>query len=163
MRQGVLVNGSIGQVIRFDTPREAAASNTEIANVEPDKDKAQAKSSDNSSPQEILKYDWKWPVVKFTNGEILVVTPTDFTINNGDGETMQARRLQLPLILAWALSVHKSQGQTLERVRVDLRRTFEKGQAYVALSRATNMEHLQVLNFAPEKYVSHRTRQLLWF
>lgn len=34
----------------------------------------------------------------------------------------------MPLILAWSLSVHKSQGQTLERVKVDLRRTFEKGQ-----------------------------------
>ncbi len=35
---------------------------------------------------------------------------------------------KVPLILAYALSVHKSQGQTLERLRVDLRRTFEKGQ-----------------------------------
>ena len=61
-------------------------------------------------------------------------------------------RLQIPLILAWALSVHKSQGQTLERVKVDLRRTFEKGQAYVALSRATSLETLEVLNFDPSKY-----------
>lgn len=36
--------------------------------------------------------------------------------------------VKVPLILAYALSVHKSQGQTLERLRVDLRRTFEKGQ-----------------------------------
>lgn len=154
LRQGVLVNGSIGQVIRFETPREAQASNTEIAKVEREEDKNQVKSN-NDGVTEILKYEWKWPVVKFTNGEILVVTPADFTINNGDGETVRAKRLQLPLILAWALSVHKSQGQTLDRVRVDLRRTFEKGQAYVALSRATNMEHLQVLNFLPEKYISH--------
>lgn len=151
--QGVLVNGSVGQVIRFETPGEARNSNTEIAKIERGRDVNRTKSGDNGIAQEILNKEWKWPVVKFTNGETLVVTPTDFTINNGDGETMKARRLQLPLILAWALSVHKSQGQTLDRVRVDLKKTFEKGQAYVALSRATNMEHLQVLNFSPGQYV----------
>jgi ATP-dependent DNA helicase PIF1 len=49
------------------------------------------------------------------------------------------------------MSIHKSQGQTLERVKVDLGRVFEKGQAYVALSRATTLEGLQVLNFDPAK------------
>jgi ATP-dependent DNA helicase PIF1 len=49
------------------------------------------------------------------------------------------------------MSIHKSQGQTLERVKVDLGRVFEKGQAYVALSRATTLDGLQVLNFDPAK------------
>jgi ATP-dependent DNA helicase PIF1 len=81
-----------------------------------------------------------------------VITPADFEITNAEGK-MEATRIQVPLILAWALSVHKSQGQTLERVKVDLRRTFEKGQAYVAISRATCLEQLQILNFDPGKCV----------
>lgn len=66
-----------------------------------------------------------------------------------------AVRKQYPLILAWALSVHKSQGQTIERLKIDLSKTFEKGQAYVALSRATNFDTLQVLNFNPLKVKAH--------
>ncbi|KAG9223170.1 hypothetical protein CCMSSC00406_0000141 [Pleurotus cornucopiae] len=84
-----------------------------------------------------------------------------FTVNNAQGG-MEASRVQVPLIHAWALSVHKSQGQTLDRVKVDLRRTFEKGQAYVALSRATNMDHLQVLNFDASQVVAH-PRVISWY
>jgi len=61
----------------------------------------------------------------------------------------------VPLILAWALSIHKSQGQTLERVRVNLSRIFTQGQAYVALSRATSIETLQVINFDAAKVTAH--------
>lgn len=62
---------------------------------------------------------------------------------------------QFPVILSWAVSIHKSQGQTLERVRVDLGKVFEAGQAYVALSRATSLDALQVLRFDEKKVRAH--------
>ena len=57
-----------------------------------------------------------------------------------------ARRRQMPLRLAWALSVHKSQGMGLKQVRFDPAKTFDDGQVYVALSRATTMEGLSLVS-----------------
>ncbi|KAJ7770819.1 hypothetical protein DFH07DRAFT_704514, partial [Mycena maculata] len=68
-----------------------------------------------------------WPLVRFTNGLRLLCAPLGFSVEGFKGNC-EAYRLQVPLILAWALSVHKSQGQTLSRVKVDLGRIFEKGQ-----------------------------------
>jgi len=82
------------------------------------------------------------------------VQPEQWKVELPNGE-VQASRTQIPLILAWALSIHKAQGQTLERVRVDLGKVFEKGQAYVALSRATCQDGLQVLRFDPKKVMAH--------
>ena len=72
-----------------------------------------------------------------------------------DGSRVLATRSQLPLVLAWAWSVHKSQGQTIDRLKIDLGRIFEYGQAYVALSRATSLDTLQVLNFRPGCVKTH--------
>ena len=56
-------------------------------------------------------------------------------------------RTQIPLLAAWAMTIHKSQRMTLSRVIVDLSNTFEKAQAYVALSRARGLEGLEVKGF----------------
>ncbi|EGD97453.1 DNA repair and recombination protein pif1 [Trichophyton tonsurans CBS 112818] len=84
----------------------------------------------------------------------LLCMPEAWKIELPNGE-VQAQRLQIPLILAWALSIHKAQGQTLQRVKVDLGRVFERGQAYVALSRATSKDGLQVSRFDPKKVMVH--------
>lgn len=97
------------------------------------------------------------PVVNFrtnTDFTMILVRREEFTVDQGRAIRMPNAaasenivRRQVPLLLAWAMSIHKAQGQSIDRLRVDLRRTFEKGQVYVALSRATNKEHLEVLNF----------------
>ncbi|KAF8213487.1 hypothetical protein K438DRAFT_1096609 [Mycena galopus ATCC 62051] len=117
--QGRLVNGSLGQVVGFSTAADAILHHVEIANPVENKPQKQ-----NQPP---LPGAQLWPLVKFTSGEEVLMIPQEFTVNNADGG-MEACRIQIPLILAWALSVHKSQGQTLERVKVDLKNTFEKGQ-----------------------------------
>ena len=83
------------------------------------------------------------PVVKFANGHEMDVDFERFSIHVGGLEV--ATRQQIPLALAWAVTVHKSQGLTLDRVELSLERAFEPGMAYVALSRARSMEGLRIV------------------
>lgn len=75
----------------------------------------------------------KWPIVTFLNGVTRTIF-ADCTVNElGDKAPYSLlSRTQIPLMAAWAMTTHKSQGMTLNRVRVDLGRAFEEGQAYVA-------------------------------
>jgi ATP-dependent DNA helicase PIF1 len=61
-----------------------------------------------------------------------------------------ARRVQIPLILSWAITIHKAQSKTIPRLFVNMSGIFESGQAYVALSRCQSPENLQVVNFSPD-------------
>lgn len=101
----------------------------------------------------------KLPLVRFKTSDLstrtILVEPESWAIED-ENEKPLVSRVQLPLMLAWSLSIHKSQGQTLPKVKVDLRRVFEKGQAYVALSRAVSREGLQVLNFDKSRIQAHQ-------
>ena len=88
------------------------------------------------------------------NGFPLVETRTGRTIKT-DREQWSLERegleiaafKQLPLRLAWAITIHKSQGMTLDGAFIDLSKTFEPGMGYVALSRLKNLESLYLRGF----------------
>ncbi|XP_061587196.1 ATP-dependent DNA helicase PIF1 [Cololabis saira] len=87
------------------------------------------------------------PRVRFLCGVTEVLKPERWVFKSGGGGHLS--RQQLPLKLAWAISIHKSQGMTLDCVEISLARVFESGQAYVALSRARSLEGLRVMDFDP--------------
>src|SRR5690606_28845429 len=84
------------------------------------------------------------PVVKMTTGGQIMVEPESWAILDESGEEI-ASVIQIPLRLAWSITVHKSQGMTLDRAEIDLTGTFESGQGYVALSRLRSLEGMRVL------------------
>jgi len=64
-------------------------------------------------------------------------------------------KTQIPLKLAWATSIHRTQGATLDLVEVDVKNIFEYGQVYVALSRVKNKDSLYIKDYDIKKIKCH--------
>lgn len=93
-----------------------------------------------------------WPIVQFKNGQHLVIDPITWDSEHHP----PIQRQQIPLRLAYALTIHKAQGATLDCALVDIGpSTFEYGQAYVALSRVRNLSGLYVFDVEASAFRSH--------
>ncbi|KAL7519487.1 hypothetical protein ACHAWX_004240 [Stephanocyclus meneghinianus] len=134
-----LANGSRGVVVRFQPP-----------------------TNESEVPTGFKKIDL--PVVRFdslkSSGEFLTGDDREFTIlpeewQNKMGDQTVSARVQIPLRLAWSISVHKSQGMTIPNLTVNLSGVFEYGQAYVALSRATELRLLTLRGFSEGAFRAH--------
>jgi len=86
-----------------------------------------------------------YPIVETREGRCITVVPQEWAVE--EGGKIRAKIIQLPLRLAWAITIHKSQGQSLDAAAIDLSRAFEYGQGYVALSRLRSLEGLHLLGW----------------
>ena len=99
------------------------------------------------------------PVVELASGKRVSIKPDTWRIEE-DGK-VRAEISQLPIKLAWAITVHKSQGMTLDRAEIDLSRAFASGQGYVALSRLKSLEGLHLVGFNPQALqISEEVREM---
>lgn len=86
------------------------------------------------------------PIIETTEGKRIAIQTTTWDVIE-DGKTLASVE-QIPLRLAWAITVHKSQGMSLDAVEVDLSRAFVYGQGYVALSRVRTLAGLKVIGLS---------------
>jgi ATP-dependent DNA helicase PIF1 len=97
----------------------------------------------NGSRGQVIDFDGDAPMVQLAKGKTIKVQPHTWSLNE-DGRVL-AEATQLPLRLAWAITIHKSQGMSIEAAEIDLTRAFTPGMGYVALSRVTSFSGLYLV------------------
>ena len=96
-----------------------------------------------------------YPIIKVRDGRTITIEPMDWVIE--EGGSIKASITQVPLRLAWAITIHKSQGMSLDAAVMDLSQVFEYGQGYVALSRVRSLAGLHLLGVNPRAFMVHPT------
>jgi ATP-dependent DNA helicase PIF1 len=86
--------------------------------------------------------------IKLLKGTTVTIEPEAFSYMNAEGEIVASAQ-NFPVNLAWATTIHKSQGVTLDAATMDLSKVFEAGQAYVALSRVKSADALYLSSWNP--------------
>ncbi len=127
------VNGTLGTVMEFD--------------------KASDPIEDDVLSNGIVSNGAGYPTVKTRSGRMIEVEPMDWTVE--ENGKVRARITQLPLRLAWAITIHKSQGMSLDEATMDLSQVFEFGQGYVALSRVRRLSGLHLLGWNERAFQVH--------
>lgn len=160
--QAGLVNGSQGKIVGFEqwNPNMALVQRPPGSPSRSGKD---SKESDAVGEMLAWKEDQcrqfveraankEFPVVEFRCGVTRPIYPNCQTHELGSERPYSIMsRTNIPLAAAWAITIHKSQGMTLDLVSVDLYNSFEKEMVYVALSRARSLEGLEVLRLPREE------------
>ena len=101
----------------------------------------------NGSLGNVIKFNNEnIPIVRLLNGYEITAEYEEWRIEDEKGKLLVSYT-QIPLRLAWAITVHKSQGMTLDSATMDLSKTFEKGQGYVALSRVKSLSGLNLTGY----------------
>jgi ATP-dependent exoDNAse (exonuclease V) alpha subunit len=100
----------------------------------------------NGSLGTVLSISEECLVIELKNGKIVEIKPNAFSILDAQGQVL-ATAFNFPVMLAYATTIHKAQGATLDKMVCDLRQLWEPGQAYVALSRLRSGEGLTLVGW----------------
>jgi len=94
-----------------------------------------------------------FPIIERHDGVTITVSPAEWAVE--EGGKARAKVSQIPLRLAWAITIHKSQGMSMDSAAIDLSRAFEYGQGYVALSRVRTLSGLHILGWSEQALLVH--------
>jgi ATP-dependent DNA helicase PIF1 len=143
-----LLTISIGSQVMLTTNKISGVSNDEMENTIFNGSRGIVTSFEYNS-----KHDKYYPIVSFLSGQTLTINPHIFEYESGNDLIGKS---QIPLILAWAITIHKAQGMSLDFLKTDIGKDiFEYGQVYVVLSRIRNIDGLSLLNIDYSKIKAH--------